>query len=87
MKNKTKYKCVVCGARCRNGEFETCDSTCMQAKKNIRTRMQQFQAEMRRDAVVARFEEQAALNRRRQTQKVEENEHYNRPYLCGATMV
>jgi hypothetical protein len=83
---KNKTKCVVCGARVPDSRcpYDTCDRTCARAKGNSLSRMEQFQAEIRRDAVASRFENQESVNQQRRQHEIEENEHYNRPmYIKG----
>jgi hypothetical protein len=61
--------------------MKTCDSTCYRARGKNRTRMEQLIAEMRREAIVARFEEQKVVNEHRQKVEDAEEKWYNQPYL------
>lgn len=79
-----KKKCVVCGARCRDFNSDTCDSTCTRAKHNGLTRARQIRTEMdaanREARSMAEWEEASETQHRRSMEDL----HYNRPYLFAA---
>lgn len=62
----SKRACVVCGARVTNlnPKCVTCDPTCTRARKNGKTREQQFQVEIAQEIENEKFNERFGTNAR-----------------------